>query len=137
MAGKITCSDGEVFAIAKRQKAIIWLILLSIPAYAIAMRIPFLPVGIAIISLVFIYKLAVALREDPWMYVILGVIPCISLIALLYLNSQANSALKARRIRVGLMGANNEDLKKLNPNDCPPNLVKRPSPNPLAPESGN
>ena len=118
MATNITYNDAEVLDIAKHQKAIIWLILVSIPAYAASVFIPFIPTLIVgVISLVFIYKLAAALRESaPWLYVLLGIIPCISLIALLVINSRATAALKARGIRVGLMGANGDDLKKIGSN---------------------
>lgn len=114
MATNQTYNNTEVLDIAKRQKAIIWLILISIPVYAASLVIPFLPLIVGIISLVFIYQLAAALKESaPWLYVILGLIPCISLIALLVINSRATSALKAHGIRVGLMGARRDDLDKL------------------------
>ena len=68
----------------------------------------------SIVSLVFIYKLAVALKESaPWLYVILGLIPCISLIALLVISGRATSALRTRGVHVGLMGARKDDLDKL------------------------
>lgn len=114
MASNRTYTDSEVLDIARRQKAILWLILISIPAYAASLVIPFLPLIVGIVSLVFIYQLAAALKlSAPWLYVILGLIPCISLIALLVINSIAVSALKARGIRVGLMGARQDDLNKI------------------------
>ena len=117
MATNQNYTDTEVLVIAKRQKAIIWLILLSIPAYAASIVIPFIPIILAIISLVFIYQLAAALKESaPWRYVILGLIPCVNLIALLVINARATSALKARGIGVGLMGARKDDLDKLTTN---------------------
>src|SRR5206468_2812306 len=98
MATNMTYGDADVLDIAKRQKAIIWLILISIPAYIVSLKIPFLPFIVGIISLVFIYQLAAALKESaPWLYVVLGVIPCVSLIALLVINSRATSALMSMR----------------------------------------
>jgi hypothetical protein len=115
MANEITYTDSEILDIAKRQKAILWLIVASIPAYALNLVIRLVPtLVIGIISLVFIYKLAVALKSSvPWVWVISGVIPCVGLIALLILNSYASAALRARGIKVGLMGASTEDLAKL------------------------
>ena len=114
MATNTTYTDAEVLDIAKHQKAIILLIPLSMAAYVAATFVPFLPVFVGIISLVFIYQLAAALKEtSPWLFVLLGIIPCISLIALLMINSRATSALKSRGIRVGLLGANEDDLKKI------------------------
>ena len=42
MATDQNYTDTEVLVIAKRQKAIIWLILMSIPAYAASIVIPFI-----------------------------------------------------------------------------------------------
>jgi len=110
----IIYSDTELLEIAKRQKAVIWLILLSIPAYAAAIVMPSLPLIVGIISLMFIYHLASSLKEAaPWQYVVLGIIPCLGVIALLMINSRATSALKARGIRVGLMGARRDELNRL------------------------
>jgi hypothetical protein len=114
MTTQITYSDAEVLCIAKHQKTIIWLILLSIPAYVAVVFIPFLPLIVGIISLFFIYQLAAALKASaPWLWVVLALIPCVGLIALLVINSSATSALKARGIRVGLMGARKDDLDKI------------------------
>ena len=53
MATSINHSDADVLTIAKHQKAIIWLILLSISAYAANLIIPFLPtLNVGIISLI-------------------------------------------------------------------------------------
>ena len=107
-------SHKEIMVVAKRQNVIMWLILVSIPAYAAAVLVPFLPLIACIISLVFIYKLAVALKEPwPWAYVMLGLIPCVSIIALIVIYNRASSTLKANGVRVGLMGARKDDLEKI------------------------
>ncbi len=68
MASNRTYTDSEVLDIARRQKAILWLILISIPAYAASLVIPFLPLIVGIVSLVFIYQLAAALKlSAPWL----------------------------------------------------------------------
>ena len=114
MATNITFNDEEILGISKSQKVIILLILLVFPAYFAAIFFPVLGLIFGIITLVFIHRLAAALKAQlPWLYVLLAIVPCINFIALLVLNSRANSALKARGIRVGLMGANGEDLKTL------------------------
>ena len=109
----IIYSKTELLDIAKGQKAVIWLVLLSMAAYPAAFVMPAAPLIVGIISLVFIYRLAASLKESaPWQYVVLGIIPCLGVIALLVINSRATSALKARGIRVGLMGARRDDLDK-------------------------
>jgi hypothetical protein len=114
MTTPVPYNNAEILDIAKRQKTIIWLILLSIPAYIAAVVVPFLPLVVGIISLLFIYQLAVALKEtSPWLYVVLGLIPCVSVIALLVINSRATSALKTGGVHVGLMGARKADLQAL------------------------
>ena len=110
-------SKTELLDIATGQKAVIWLMLLSIAAYAAAFVMPYIPLIVGIISLMFIYRLAVSLKEPaPWQYVVLGIIPCAGVIALLVINSRATSVLRARGIRVGLMGARRDDLDKVSSN---------------------
>ena len=117
-----TYSNVEILYIAKQQKAVLWLIPISILAYLVGFAIgphmvPVFVLALGVISLIFIYQLALALKEPaPWVYAILALIPCISLISMLILNGRATSALKAQGIRVGLMGARREDLDKINAN---------------------
>ena len=117
-----TYSNVEILYIAKQQKAVLWLIPISILAYLVGFTIgpqivPVFVLALGVISLIFIYQLALAIKEPaPWVYAILALIPCISLISMLILNGRATSALKAQGIRVGLMGARKEDLDKINAN---------------------
>ena len=128
-----THTDAEILNIAKRQKALNWFVVLSIPIFpvgalygAIILRgydlIPvnavdkyygFLLSIIAIIWTVLIYRLAIALKGSPFSCVIAGLIPGVNLVVLLSLSSEANFALRARGVRVGLMGARKDDLDKI------------------------
>ena len=103
-------SDSEIIEIAKKQKIILWLILASF----VAAFIPYAPIVTGILSLIFIYQLAISVRSTvAWLYAVLALIPLVGLIALLVVNSKATKALKGRGVRVGLMGANQSDLKNL------------------------
>jgi len=104
-------SDAEIRVIASNQKAIMWLILGSFVAFFI----PYAPIITGILSLIFVYQLARAVRSSfAWVYAVLALIPFVGLIALLIINSQATQTLKRRGIRVGLMGADQSDLANLN-----------------------
>ena len=120
-------SNVEILEIAKQQKTILWFIPISILGGSILAgllgatidpeMVLVVVLALGVISLIFIYQLALALKEPaPWVYAILAMIPCISTIAILILNGRATSALKAQGIRVGLMGARREDLDKINAN---------------------
>ncbi len=103
-------TNPEVVEVGKRQKAIIWLILISIPA----IFIPFTSLVVGLISVYFIYKLAKAVKSSlAWLYIILGFLPLISLLALLHLNAKATRALREKGLKVGLMGASSSDLDNL------------------------
>jgi hypothetical protein len=103
-------TDPQILEIGKRQKAIIWLILISIPTTFI----PFTSPVVGLISIYFIYKLATAVKSSlAWLYIILGFLPLIGLLALLHLNAKATRALRAKGLEVGLMGAISSELDKL------------------------
>lgn len=95
-------SDAEITNVAKWQKAILWLILVSF----VGLFFPPLLFITGIGSLICIYNLAAALKlPAPWLYAVLGLIPYIGLVALFVINNKATAALKQRGIKVGLMGA--------------------------------
>ncbi len=102
--------DAEILEIARRQKAIIWLVLLGV----LGCWIPMLWLVLAPVYMYLTYKLAVALLSRvPSLYVVLSIIPLIQLFVLLLLNAQATGALRKRGLRVSLMGARNRDLEAL------------------------
>lgn len=108
--GESEWSRQDILEVAKRQKQILWMILLSL----VAMFIPFATIVTGLIQIYFIFKLAWALRSSAaWVYVILAFIPLVGLIALLHLNARATKLLQANGIKVGLMGANSSDLERL------------------------
>jgi hypothetical protein len=133
MAEEKGYTNDEVYQIGQEHRAIIWLILLqflSIPVSQLApslakstgmpllaLPLAVMPLFINIVSLFFVYRLASALKNSPWLYLLLGLIPCISLISLLILSSRAQAALKAHGVVVGLMGARRADLERLVEND--------------------
>jgi len=100
----------DLMEVAKWQKNIIWMILISL----VAMFIPFATIVTGIIQIYFIYKLAGAVRSSaPWLYIILAFIPLIGLLALLHLNRKATKILQANGVKVSLMGARMADFEKM------------------------
>ena len=100
----------QIVEVAKRQKQILWMILLSF----VAMFIPFATIVTGIIQVYFIFKLAQAVRSSAaWVYIILAFVPLIGLLALLHINGKATKILQAYGVKVGLMGAKSSDLKKV------------------------
>jgi purine-cytosine permease-like protein len=94
--------------IAKRQKAILWMILLGL----VASFIPPATLVTGSIQIYFVSKLASATRTRSWAYIIGAFLPLINFLVLAALNSTATGILKANGIRVGLMGANSADLER-------------------------
>jgi|LakMenEpi03Aug12_release.lakeMendotaPanAssembly.Ray.scaffolds.fasta_scaffold990701_2 lipopolysaccharide export LptBFGC system permease protein LptF len=122
-------TNEDVYQIGQNHRAIIWLILLQllslfarvlIPTLVrsqetafLALPVVLLPLMINLVSLFFVYRLASSLKTTPWLYLLLGLIPCISLLALLRLSARAQEALKSHGVAVGLMGAKHADLERL------------------------
>jgi hypothetical protein len=115
-------NDSQLLEIARNQKRILWLILLSVPVVAgvlfvpasnIAMAVIVPAVLIGIVGTALIFRLARGLEARPWCYVVSAFIPYVSIVALLIINYKATAALKRGGIRVGLMGADKDDLKNL------------------------
>ena len=107
-------TSDEILEIAKRQKQIIWMILLSLIAMFIQDFIKFSTIVTGIIQIYFIFKLAQAVRSSAgWLYIILAFIPLIGLIALFHINDKATKTLRANGVKVGLMGAKSSDLEKI------------------------
>ena len=100
----------DLVEVAKRQKNILWMILISL----VAMFIPFATFFTGIIQVYFIYKLASAVRSSAaWLYILLAFIPLIGLFALLHINGKATKTLQANGVKVGLMGARMADFEKM------------------------
>jgi len=126
-----TLIDSEVLEVARHQKRILWLLLISIPVVigavclraigsssalilAVSVLILAAVVLIGIIATLSVYRLAKALEVAcPWLYVVCAFIPYVSTVTLLVINLRATAALKRRGIRVGLMGADTRDVENL------------------------
>jgi hypothetical protein len=103
-------STAEIVAVAKKQKAIIWLIPVSLAGFL------FPPAWIVmdVVQIVFVYQLAKSLKlGDAWAWCIGMIIPVVSLILLLVLNGKATAAIRGKGVKVGLMGADKAQLEKL------------------------
>jgi cellulose synthase/poly-beta-1,6-N-acetylglucosamine synthase-like glycosyltransferase len=95
-------SKADLMAVAKYQKNILWMILISLPAFIRPITI--LLAGV--IQAYFIYRLASALRLPiTLLYMVLAFVPFVSLLSLFHLNSKATNLLQEHGITVGLMGA--------------------------------
>ena len=100
-------SKAELIEVAKRQKSIIWMLLISL----VATFIPFATIITGIIMVYYIYKLAIAVHSrSAWCYIVLAFFPLFGIIALLHLNSIATKTLQNSGINVGLMGASLKDI---------------------------
>jgi hypothetical protein len=131
MNANVPFARDEVLQIGKSQKAIISLILINIligvvivgPAIALGSSNTFVAglviagrvaaFFINIIAVVFIYRMAKALRRTAWVYAVAAFLPCISLITLLVINHQATQTLRECGVRVGLLGAKRVDLEHI------------------------
>lgn len=105
----ITGEMTELKEIAQAQRLLLWSILAGIAAFGfkllLVLTIPF-QVWAA-------YNLSKKLNlRLAWLWTILTIIPLVGLIILLVINSKATSALRAAGVRVGLLGANLNDLEK-------------------------
>ena len=112
-------SHPELIKIARVQKQVIKLILISIVLLVISLfpwpegvaALLVLPVSlgfifIALCSAVLLYRLGTALDDPaPWLYAVLSLMPGINTAVLLILNLRATAALKKHGIQVGVMGA--------------------------------
>jgi len=103
-------TKAELIEVAKRQKSIMWMILISL----VAMFIPYATLVTGVIQIYFIYKLAVAVRSSAaWAYIIVVFIPLIGLLGLLHINGRATKALQTKGIKVGLIGARMADFDSI------------------------
>lgn len=105
-------SQGPIEQVASGQKMIIYAILINIVTYVLQIAVhPFLGLlALAAIALgiIGIVNLAKGLGKSTGLtvvFVILMFVPCVSLIMLLILNSEATRELQRAGYRVGLMGA--------------------------------
>jgi hypothetical protein len=118
-----TFTDAQLVDIARSQKSILRLILSSILLLATGSFMPATItnqgillaaiVVVGVIGILLIYRLANALEESPWVYVVCAMIPCVNTATLVIMSLKATGVLKRRGIQVGLMGVDAQDLKIL------------------------
>ena len=118
----------EVLAIAKGQRAVLWCILGNIVCFLFFMAIgavlpeeiagfvvlPFFLgfIALVIAQIAFIYRLSCALRKGiPVLWTIGVLIPVLSLVIMLVLSSEATRAIRAEGFKVGLMGADTDEIE--------------------------
>jgi hypothetical protein len=125
-------TPAEIVAVAKWERYVIFLILLELlseiamigialnsgnnASDAVAVLVLLIVVGrLAVLGLCIfgVYAMATALRKKMAVLYALGMlVPLVGLLVLLSLNSEAMSLLKAHGIRIGLMGANRDDVRR-------------------------
>ena len=103
-------TNQDVYLIGKKQKVIIWMVLLLL----ICLVYPPLQIIVGVVYIFQIYVLAKALKvQYPWLWALGMLIPFVSLICLLSLIHSSTCALRSKGIKVGVMGANKNQLKEL------------------------
>lgn len=120
MSTLVPFSNAEFIAVAERQRAVIWMIPVTLATWvaivildtmtqnSLFSALTWIP---GIVSTVFVWHLAKAVKVSPIVYAALSMLPLVGLITLLILNSRATGLLSGRGIRLGLMGARQADLK--------------------------
>jgi len=115
--------------VSKRQRFLIWCILLSIVVTCLPFGIgPYLNNGLVIVAwIILIWAMRITIivgvvllmsalgRHIVWrvLYCLFCLVPLINLILLLLINNHANKVLKKAGVRVGLMGARDEDVRRI------------------------
>jgi len=106
-------TNEEAYAVGKKQRTIVWAF------FFLLVSIIFPPVSliISIIIIFFVYELAKAeKKKTPGLWAFAMLIPLVKLICLLILIQDATKILRAKGLKIGLMGANKKDLENLLPN---------------------
>lgn len=113
----------ELIEIAKQQKILIILIILTLIIYPICTLYAYLELNdlvllITAVSLflkmLYVYKLAKALFiKNSWVYFILPLISYVNLAVYIYLIVESVKVLKKNNIRVGILGAKISDIISL------------------------
>lgn len=69
---------------------------------------------IGILFLIFVYQVADSLKSKfAWLFVVLCLIPLVSLLVLIFLNREVKKTLKLRGIKLGFLGVSSADLASL------------------------
>jgi hypothetical protein len=128
-------SEPDLVAVARRQRELLWLILVGAVAYTLAMGLAAATsmstagVGAAVGAqllfqiawIVQTVRLFAAMRTAPvrrLVCIVLLLVPLVSLVIVALLSAQATSMLRAAGARIGLMGVPKEDFDRLRPGHC-------------------
>jgi hypothetical protein len=109
----------DLLRVGKAQRAIMVIILISIVSVGLSFIFPAARLGnvaTGIFSVIFLFRLARALKYNLFVCAILALgsfVPLLGLLILLSINSRATKTLQSNGVRVGLMGANRADLTAL------------------------
>jgi hypothetical protein len=121
-------SSEQVIEIARRQKAVLYQILVNLGLIigwiGMAVALPgkrgtlaivalwIVLISVNVISAIFIYRLAMALRRTAWVYTLAAFVPYVGVIALLIINAAATRTLRLAGLHVGLMGVRRSELHR-------------------------
>jgi len=110
----------NVLGIAKAQKGVIWCVVASIVLWIGAalfgrtVQLVYLVLFVA--ELYFVYKLVKALKgELVFLWMIGMIVPLLNIILLLVLSHRASTAIRAEEFKVGLMGADVQEIAAKHP----------------------
>jgi len=108
-------SKQDIEAVAKSQKIVLWVFLVSIiVSFGIPWDNTIFWGLVGVVDLYFIYKLVRALGlKNLWLYIVGMFIPPVSIVLFLYLIIKATKVLKAQSIKVGVMGYKKNSLDEL------------------------
>jgi hypothetical protein len=119
-SGEIRGDRARLLAIAKYQKGILLCILASLGGFLVQLALPgplrllgaAIQILVSLASVAFVVLLAKTIYNTvaAVVFAVLTLVPCVGLIALLFINQKATSALREGGLRVGLLGV---DLSKL------------------------
>jgi hypothetical protein len=107
----------KILQVALSQKKVLWFLLgsqLIVPVALVPSVGPIIALGLAGGLAFYIYKMAEAVGSwVPLLWALASLVPLLGIIVLLIINQMATMVLKNANIRVGLMGANKEDIARL------------------------
>jgi hypothetical protein len=101
----------EVYKVAKFQKYLLILILISFIIISSSENL-ILNLPSSILGMYFVYEIGMGLKlKNVWLWVIGTFVPLLGLIVMLIINNKATKFIKLNGFRVGLLGADVEEIK--------------------------
>ena len=101
----------DVYTVAKFQKYLLVLVLVNIFITLFVRSVP-ISLVMSIITMYFIYQIGTGLKmKYVWLWLVGMLIPLLSLILILVMNSKATSFIRKNGFTVGLLGAKITDIK--------------------------